>query len=189
MRIYTKTGDNGYTGLIGGQRIPKNDARIICYGSVDELNSYVGLCISILLQRQNSAFFFQDLIELLTSLQNDLFVMGSDLADPDLKKPFSIRVKKEMIDNLENKIDMYESELDPITFFILPGGSVESAHLQIARSITRRAETKVSKLLFTSAETVNNLILVYLNRFSDLLFVIARLINKRLGVSDVAWKS
>ena len=189
MRIYTKTGDNGYTGLIGGQRIPKNDARIICYGSVDELNSYVGLCISILLQRQNFAFFFQDLIELLTSLQNDLFVMGSDLADPDLKKPSSIRVKKEMIDNLENKIDMYESELDPITFFILPGGSVESAHLQIARSITRRAETNVSKLLSTSAEAVNNLILVYLNRFSDLLFVIARLINKRLGVSDVAWKS
>jgi cob(I)alamin adenosyltransferase len=94
-----------------------------------------------------------------------------------------------MIDNLENKIDMYESELDPITFFILPGGSVESAHLQIARSITRRAETNVSKLLSTSAEAVNNLILVYLNRFSDLLFVIARLINKRLGVSDVAWKS
>lgn len=189
MRIYTKTGDNGYTGLIGGQRIPKNDPRIICYGSVDELNSYVGLCISILLQRQNSTFFFKDLIELLTSLQNDLFVMGSDLADPDLKKLSSIRVKKEMIDNLENKIDMYESELDPITFFILPGGSVESAHLQIARSITRRAETNVSKLLSTSAEAVNNLILVYLNRFSDLLFVIARLINKRLGVSDVAWKS
>ena len=115
--------------------------------------------------------------------------MGSDLADPDLKKPSSIRVKKEMIDNLEIKIDMYESELDPITFFILPGGSVESAHLQIARSIARRAERNVSKLLSTSAEAVNNLILVYLNRFSDLLFVIARLINKRLGVSDVAWKS
>ena len=189
MVIYTKTGDDGYTGLIGGQRIPKNDPRIISYGSVDELNSYLGLCISILRQGENPAFLFRDIIELLTLLQNDLFVIGSDLADPALKKRSSVRVKKEMIDNLENKIDMYENELDPITFFILPGGSVESAHFHIARSIARRAETNVSKLLSPSTETVNHLILIYLNRFSDLLFVLARLINKRLDIADIKWKS
>jgi cob(I)alamin adenosyltransferase len=188
MKIYTRTGDNGYTGLIGGKRISKSDLRIIAYGTVDELNSYIGLCISVLLERQIKNMSFQNEIDVLTSLQNDLFIIGSDLADPDLKST-TVRVKKEMIDNLENTIDNYEKDLDPIKFFILPGGSLESAYLHVVRTIARRAETNVSKLLSNTPETINNMILVYLNRLSDLFFVLARLINKRLKISDIAWRS
>jgi cob(I)alamin adenosyltransferase len=123
----------------------------------------------------------------LNRIQNELFIIGSDLADPDLSKPTSLRVQSTMITVLENDIDNYEKELSPITYFILPGGSVESSTLHIARSITRRAETNVSKLL--SKDKINNLVLIYLNRLSDLLFVISRTVNKRLQILDIAWKS
>jgi len=193
MKIYTKTGDKGLTGLIDGKRIPKSDIRIIAYGSIDELNSYIGLSISLLSQHRNNNDnnknnqSFSDIIITLNRIQNELFIIGSDLADPDLSKPTSLRVQSPMITVLENDIDNYEKELSPITYFILPGGSVESSTLHIARSITRRAETNVSKLLLK--DTINNLVLIYLNRLSDLLFVLSRTVNKRLQILDIAWKS
>ena len=187
MKIYTKTGDKGLTGLIGGKRIPKSDIRIIAYGSVDELNSYIGLSISLLSKHTlSSSSSFSDIIVTLSRIQNELFVIGSDLADPDLSKS-SLRVQSKMITVLENDIDNYEKELSPITYFILPGGSIESSNLHIARSIARRTETNVAKLFLE--DTINNLVLVYLNRLSDLLFVLSRTINKRLQISDIAWKS
>jgi cob(I)alamin adenosyltransferase len=189
MKIYTKTGDKGLTSLIGGKRIPKSDIRIITYGSVDELNSYIGLSISLLSKYNNassSSSSFSDIIVTLSRIQNELFIIGSDLADPDLSKSSSLRVQSNMITVLENDIDKYEKELSPITYFILPGGSVESSNLHIARSIARRAETNVAKLF--SEDMINNLVLIYLNRLSDLLFVLSRTINKRLKISDIAWK-
>jgi cob(I)alamin adenosyltransferase len=191
MKIYTKTGDKGLTGLIGGKRIPKSDIRIIAYGSVDELNSYIGLSLSLLSKHNtnsssSSSSSFSDIIVTLSRIQNELFVIGSDLADPDLSKSSSLRVQSNMITVLENDIDNYEKELSPITYFILPGGSVDSSNLHIARSIARRAETNVAKLF--SEDMINNLVLVYLNRLSDLLFVLSRTINKRLQISDIAWK-
>lgn len=187
MKIYTKTGDKGLTGLIGGKRIPKSDIRIIAYGSVDELNSYIGLSISLLSKHTLSSSSFSDIIVTLSRIQNELFVIGSDLADPDLSKSSSLRVQSNMITVLENDIDNYEKELSPITYFILPGGSIESSNLHIARSIARRTETNIAKLFLE--DMINNLVLVYLNRLSDLLFVLSRTINKRLQISDIAWKS
>ncbi|HET7642689.1 MAG TPA: cob(I)yrinic acid a,c-diamide adenosyltransferase [Nitrososphaeraceae archaeon] len=194
MKIYTKTGDKGLTGLIGGKRISKSDNRIIAYGSVDELNSYVGLSLSLLSKYNTSSSSstitsFSDIVATLSRIQNELFVIGSDLADPDLSKSSSLRVQPNMITVLENDIDNYEKELSPITYFILPGGSIESSNLHIARSIARRAETNVAKLSLEDATMVNNLVLVYLNRLSDLLFVLSRTINKRLQITDIAWKS
>ena len=200
MKIYTKTGDKGLTGLIGGKRISKSDNRIVAYGSVDELNSYIGLSLSLLSKYNTSlsssssssstiTSSFSDIVATLSRIQNELFVIGSDLADPDLSKSSSLRVQPNMITVLENDIDNYEKELSPITYFILPGGSIESSNLHIARSIARRAETNVAKLSLEEATMVNDLVLVYLNRLSDLLFVLSRTINKRLQITDIAWKS
>ena len=197
MKIYTKTGDKGLTGLIGGKRISKSDNRIVAYGSVDELNSYIGLSLSLLSKYNTSLSSssstitpsFSDIVATLSRIQSELFVIGSDLADPDLSKSSSLRVQPNMITVLENDIDNYEKELSPITYFILPGGSIESSNLHIARSIARRAETNVAKLSLEEATMVNDLVLVYLNRLSDLLFVLSRTINKRLQITDIAWKS
>ena len=188
MKIYTKTGDKGETGLIGGKRIPKSDPRIISYGLIDELNSNVGLTISLLNLKNNN--LFSDLIDLLIKIQNDLFAIGSDLADPTypIENKYKIpRTDEKMVLYLESEIDKFEKEVVPITFFILPGGSIESSILHVSRSIARRTETAVTAL--SKSQTINPAILIYLNRLSDLLFVAARLVNKRIGVEDVAWKS
>jgi cob(I)alamin adenosyltransferase len=188
MKIYTKTGDKGETGLIGGKRIPKSDPRIISYGLIDELNSNVGLTISLLNLKNNN--LFSDLIDLLIKIQNDLFAIGSDLADPTypMENKYKIpRTDEKMVLYLESEIDKFDKEVVPITFFILPGGSIESSILHVSRSIARRTETAVTAL--SKSQTINPAILVYLNRLSDLLFVAARLVNKRIGVEDVAWKS
>jgi cob(I)alamin adenosyltransferase len=187
MKIYTKKGDRGETGLIGGKRISKDDPRIIAYGSIDELNSSLGLSISLLNLKSTS--LFSDLINVLTQIQNDLFTVGSDLADPRYNTESeykALRTEEKMASYLESAIDKFETELTPITFFILPGGSIESSSLHLSRSITRRAETAVVTL--SKEQTINPNIIIYLNRLSDLLFVIARLINKRLGIEDRAWK-
>jgi len=190
MKIYTRTGDKGETGLIGGKRVSKDNSRIIAYGSVDELNSNIGLVISLLSLKDK--VLFRDVINLLTRVQNDLFIIGSDLADPrslsetqtqnQHKTP---RVTKNMISHLEVTIDKYEMQLTPIAFFILPGGSIESSSLHISRSIARRAE--IATISLSKSETINLNIIVYLNRLSDLLFVCGRLVNKGLGVEDIAW--
>lgn len=190
MKIYTRTGDKGETGLIGGKRVSKDNSRIFAYGSVDELNSHIGLAISLLSLKDK--VLFRDIINLLTRVQNDLFIIGSDLADPrslsetqtqnQHKTP---RVTKNMISHLEVTIDKFEMQLTPIAFFILPGGSIESSSLHISRSIARRAE--IATISLSKSETINLNIIIYLNRLSDLLFVCGRLVNKGLGVEDLAW--
>jgi len=184
MKIYTKTGDKGETGLIGGRRVSKADLRIVAYGAVDELNSNIGLAVSSL--RGKKAF--SDMVDVLTQVQNDLFIVGSDLADPDYPESQygTPRTDEKMASALEPVIDGFESELEPITFFILPGGSSEASVLHVCRGVARRAETAAVAL--SRAEGINPAVVVYLNRLADLLFVAARLANKRQGVQDVAWK-
>lgn len=186
MKIYTRTGDKGETGLIGGIRVSKNDPRIVAYGCVDELNSYIGLVIALLKNRN----LFSDLVDVLTLIQNELFIVGSDLADPNYSlenKYETPRVQEKMALHLESIIDRFEKELKPITFFILPGGSIEASSLHVTRSIARRTETAVAML--SNHQAINPAILIYLNRLSDFMFIAARLLNKRLGIEDVAWKS
>ena len=188
VKIYTKSGDKGETRLIGGKRVSKSDPRIIAYGSIDELNSNIGLIISVLNKKNRD--IFSDLIDLLVKIQNDLFIIGSDLADPTPvleNAGHTPRVAENMASYLEHIIDKFEAELSPIKFFILPGGSMESSLVHISRSVARRAETTVAVL--SKSQTINPAILIYLNRLSDVLFVAARLVNKRIGVDDVPWRS
>jgi cob(I)alamin adenosyltransferase len=177
LKIYTKTGDDGTTGLQGGKRVSKADLRITAYGSVDEINSCLGV---VLAQSADS-----DISELLMRIQNELFVAGSDLSDPNLANTKN-RVTDIMIENLEKNIDMFEQELEPLTNFILPGGHKTAAYLHLARTVTRRAETQV--VLLSKQEQINVNCQKYLNRLSDLLFVLARTVNKRARVADVIWK-
>lgn len=187
MKIYTRTGDRGETGLIGGRRVSKADPRIIAYGAVDELNSAIGLAISSLRLKEPS--MMADIAGVLTQVQNDLFVVGSDLADPGHPEGggqrSTPRADEGMAAALEQAIDRFEQELPPITFFILPGGSAEASLLHLCRGIARRAETAAVAL--SKTEAINPAVIVYLNRLADLLFVAARLANRRLRVGDVAW--
>ncbi len=177
MKIYTKTGDDGTTGLIGNKRVKKSNPRILSYGTVDELNASVGMILSFNLEK--------DIQDLLVKIQNDLFVVGADLANPNLENK-SNRITLNMIQFLEKEIDRLEAELFPITYFILPGGDPVAAQIHLARAICRRAETNIVTL--SEIEQLNDNCLVYMNRLSDLLFVVARTINKRKKISDVAWK-
>jgi len=177
VKIYTKTGDDGTTGLIGNKRVKKSNPRIATYGIVDELNAAIGIILSSKLGK--------DIRNLLTRIQNDLFVVGADLANPNLDNKSS-RVTSEMVLFLEKEIDKLEEKLSPITFFILPGGDLIASRIHLARAICRRAEINVVKL--SEVDKINNECLIYMNRLSDLLFVIARTINKRKKISDVAWK-
>jgi cob(I)alamin adenosyltransferase len=177
MKIYTKTGDDGTTGLIGNKRVKKSNPRIATYGMVDELNAAIGIALSSKLGK--------DIRDLLTKIQNDLFVVGADLANPNLNNK-SNRVTSDMVLFLEKAIDGLEEKLSPITFFILPGGDLVASQVHLARAICRRAEINVVNL--SEVDKINNECLVYMNRLSDLLFVIARTINKRKKISDVAWK-
>ena len=182
MKIYTKTGDKGDTGLIDGSRISKSDLRIIAYGEVDEANSHIGLIISSI--EKNS--IFDDVRKILLSVQQDLFVLGAELANPNTLKNDNMLVKREMISTIEEYIDNFESELAPITYFILPGGSIESSLLHICRTVVRRAE--ISAVALAKEQKINQEILTYLNRISDLFFVLARVTNKRQKQNDIPWK-
>jgi cob(I)alamin adenosyltransferase len=177
MKIYTKTGDDGTTGLQGGVRVSKSNLRIRAYGSVDEINASLGLILSNKLD--------DDLRDILIKIQSDLFVTGADLSNPDLSNKKN-RVTPEMVENLEKKIDVLENELPPISNFILPGGHVVASGVHIARTIARRAETQVIAL--DEKEKINEECKKYLNRLSDLLFVIARTVNKRNGIEDIIWR-
>jgi cob(I)alamin adenosyltransferase len=177
VKIYTKTGDDGTTGLVGGKRVKKSNPRIIAYGAVDELNSAIGIVLSTALD--------SDIDEVLTTIQNHLFVVGADLANPNLNDSSS-RVTCEMVTFLEKHIDRLENDLSPITYFILPGGHLMASQIHLARSICRRAETSIVELL--ESEQINKTCQIYMNRLSDLLFVIARSINKRKNIKDIAWK-
>ncbi len=177
MKIYTKTGDDGTTGLIGNKRVKKSNPRIASYGAVDELNASIGIVLSSKLGK--------DIRVLLTKIQNDLFVVGADLANPNLENK-SNRVTSEMVTYLEKEIDRLEGKLAPITYFILPGGDLIASQIHLARAICRRAETNM--VILSEVDAINTLCLIYMNRLSDLLFVVARTINKRKKISDVAWK-
>ncbi len=177
MKIYTKTGDDGTTGVQGGKRISKSNLRIKAYGTIDELNATIGLVLS--------KKFDDDIENLLRNIQNDLFVAGSDLSNPDLSN-MKNRITKEMVVNIEKNIDRLENELPPITNFILPGGHEVASLIHIARTIARRAETIVISL--NEKETINDECKKFLNRLSDLLFVIARTVNKKNGFNDIIWK-
>jgi cob(I)alamin adenosyltransferase len=177
-RIYTKTGDDGTTGLGDGSRVPKTDLRVVAYGTVDELNSVLGLLLTL---NPPEA-------ELLTLIQNDLFDVGADLCVPpaaDEKPGQRLRVKPEQSKRLEEAIDRLNEPLSPLKSFVLPGGTAAAAWCHLARTVCRRAERDVVALRQTGA-AVNAEVVIYLNRLSDLLFVLARSYNKDRG--DVLWR-
>ncbi len=177
MRIYTRTGDTGETGLIGGQRVPKDDPRVCAYGTVDELNATLGLARCYVAD--------EDLDRLLEQFQNQLFDIGAELASPPERAAQFSAIDESHITALEQAIDQLEAELEPLRQFILPGGTHASAYLHLARTVCRRAEREVVRLSHTSAVSAS--IIRYLNRLSDLLFVMARVANHRAGVPDVKW--
>ena len=177
MKIYTKTGDDGKTSLFDNSRVWKSHERIVSYGAIDELNSAVGIAITL---TENTI-----LNKILSQIQNNLFVVGSDLANPDMVNQ-KIRTTKEMIEYIEECIDTLDNELEELDSFILPGGSILSSVLHLARTIARRAETHVVALSQEEKITVNTF--VYLNRLSDLLFVMARTANKEKNINDIIWK-
>ena len=176
MKIYTRTGDQGQTSLFGGARVAKNDARIEAYGTVDELSSHLGVCRAGALPAETGAE--------LERVQADLFEIGAHLASPGTSRFAGVDAAR--IEALERAIDAMESELAPLTTFILPGGSLAAAQLHVARTVCRRAERCVVALGDDSAPTRSTI--AYLNRLSDYLFVAARFANVRAGVADVPWK-
>jgi len=177
LKIYTKTGDDGSTGLQGNYRIDKSHPRIISYGTVDEANAALGIVLTHSLD--------EDIVSILTQIQNDLFVVGADLSNTNLNDAKN-RVSLDMIENLESYIDKFETELPSLTNFILPGGDASAAQLHYVRTVVRRAETQT--VLLSEKDEINSNCIKYLNRLSDLFFVMGRLINKRKNVSDVPWK-
>lgn len=184
MKIYTRSGDTGETGLYGGERVRKDDARVEAYGTVDEANAALGVAVVHI--EDNT------LRVLVTRLQNDLFIVGADLAtrltrEERAHKSLVPRITAEHVSMLEEIIDQHESELEPLRQFILPGGSAASASLHLARGIVRRAERAAVTLLDAEPDDTNEQAIVYLNRVADLLFVLARVANHRAGIADVAW--
>ncbi len=184
MKIYTRTGDQGQTGLWGGRRVPKHDLRIQAYGTVDECNSLLGLAQTVCPSELNAP---------LTALQNTLFVLGADLASPEasseegVKRSTAIpRILPADVDLLEKWIDEWEAHLPLLSNFILPGGSPAAAWLHLARTVSRRAERMTVAL--AEAEPINPQALIWLNRCSDLLFVMARYANFLNGQVDVPWQ-
>lgn len=181
MKIYTRTGDTGETALFGGGRVPKDHPRVAAYGDVDELNSVLGL-----VRATEPAALFDPLLE---SIQRDLFAIGGHLATPDperVKKALEkATLSPERVSEFERTMDDADRELPPLKAFVLPAGTPKASALHLARTVCRRAERSVVHLAHKS--DVPELFVVYLNRLSDLLFTLARLANRRAGVTDVTW--
>ena len=181
LKIYTRTGDEGKTGLFGGGRVGKDHPRVEAYGDVDELNAVLGLA--------RSTEPMPRIDEVLVPIQRDLFAIGALLATPDREKMHQqlskARVDDERIAQLERAIDEAESELEPLRSFIIPGGTPKAAALHVARTVCRRAERRVVAL--AREIEIPELALRYLNRLSDLLFVLARVANRRGGAGEVTW--
>ena len=185
MKIYTRTGDTGETGLFGGGRVPKDDTRVATYGTVDEANSALGMARAHLDNGEGGAE--EELDAHLAELQSLLFDLGADLATPlDAKTREYVRpIDQADVDRLESLIDHYDAGLPALQHFILPAGTAASAALQVARSVARRAERETVTL--AKAADVNPLTMTFLNRLSDLLFVWARFANLAAGVEEVPW--
>ncbi|MCI4591454.1 cob(I)yrinic acid a,c-diamide adenosyltransferase [Sphingobium sp. BYY-5] len=178
-KIYTRTGDAGTTGLVDGSRLPKYAPRMQAVGDVDEANSAIGLAIVAMGARPETRW--------LTTIQNDLFDLGADLATPippGGDEPWALRIVASQVERLEDEIDAMNAELAPLDSFVLPGGSSAAAAVHLARAITRRAER--SAVAAAAEVTLNGQALAYLNRLSDLLFVLARRLNDN-GAADVKW--
>jgi len=172
-RVYTRTGDQGQTSLVGGARVSKASVRVDAYGDVDELNCVIGLARARMVDRE--------LDEVLGLIQNDLFTLGADLASPsEIDVP---RIEESFTRKLEELADRFLAELEPLKEFILPGGSEAGAALHLARTVGRRAERRVVELFET--EQCNPETIVYLNRLSDLMFILARVVNHRAGVLEM----
>lgn len=180
MKIYTKTGDDGTTGLVGGSRVKKNDVRLEAYGTVDELNAAIGFLRSTVIPF--------DVAELLIQVQNKLFNIGSRLASDEKGDSYTanLAISEENIKVLENAIDAYESKLPELTHFILPGGDVAVAQCHVARTICRRAERRI--LEFAEHSTVQEEMIKYVNRLSDFLFVLSRKLSFDKNIIEVGWK-
>jgi cob(I)alamin adenosyltransferase len=188
MKIYTKTGDDGETGLFGGPRVRKDDLRIEAYGTVDELNAVIGLARSHSTAAVGQENLPTEIDSLLADIQHALFDLGSQLATPDPKSRGTNFVSDKQIESLEQAIDRFDSQLPPLKNFILPGGTSAAAWLHLARTVCRRAERYVVTLTHRDAEKIEPQILIYLNRLSDLLFVLARAVNQFAGQPDVPWQ-
>lgn len=179
FKIYTKTGDKGETSLIGGTRVPKYHIRIETYGTVDELNSYIGL----IRDQDIDVKTFDTLIE----IQDRLFTIGSLLAEDTEKSKMKLpSIKEEDIQFLEKQIDLMDESLEPMKSFVLPGGHTTVSYCHIARCVCRRAERLVIQL--STEFKVNELIIKYLNRLSDYLFTLSRFIAKKVNAKEIAWK-
>ena len=181
MKIYTRTGDEGGTALFGGGRVDKDHPRVEAYGDVDELNAALGMARSIeMLPRID---------EVLVPVQRDLFAIGALLATPDHEKMreqlTKARIDEQRIEELERAIDNCEQELEPLQSFIIPGGTPKAAALHVARTVCRRAERRVVRLAHEIE--LPALVVIYLNRLSDLLFMLARVANRRAGAGEVTW--
>jgi cob(I)alamin adenosyltransferase len=181
IKIYTRTGDEGETGLFGGGRVPKDHARVAAYGDVDELSSTIGVA-----RATEPVGFFDPLLE---SVQRDLFAIGGQLATPDPAKVTKALEKADLsearVAEFERVMDAADQELPPLRAFVLPAGTAKAAALHLARTVCRRAERSVVRLARES--DVPPLFVVYLNRLSDLLFTLARLANHQAGVGDATW--
>lgn len=181
MKIYTRTGDRGTTGLFGGGRVPKDDSRVVAYGDVDELNAAIGVA--------RAAAPIPRIDEVLAPIQRDLFGIGALLATPDLEKMHhqltKARIDDSRIADLERAIDDCDAELEQLHAFVLPGGTPKSAALHVARTVCRRAERSVIHL--QHSVELPQLAVIYLNRLSDLLFSLARVANKLEGAGEVTW--
>jgi cob(I)alamin adenosyltransferase len=181
MKIYTKTGDKGDTGLFGGGRVPKDDPRVEAYGDVDELNAALGMVRAVEMMPR--------IDEVIVPIQRDLFSIGALLATPDLEKMHD-HLEKAQIDegrirSLEKSIDDCDRELEPLKAFIVPGGTPKAAALHLARTVCRRAERRVISL--QQKTEIPQIVVIYLNRLSDLLFTLARVANRRAGAGEVTW--
>ena len=183
-KIYTRTGDKGMTGLGSGERVAKNDARITAYGTIDEVNSCVGMA-----RMFTGADKFFDLDAMLTRIQNDLFDLGADLATPERGETLDyipLRIIESQVERLELEIDAMNADLEPLKSFVLPGGEPAAAALHHCRTVSRRAERDMVTLSQIEGETVSAEAIQYINRLSDFFFVASRFVNK-VGRGDVLW--
>jgi len=181
MKIYTKTGDKGETGLFGGERVSKASLRLAAYGTIDELNSFIGYAITEVID--------VSVKENLSKIQNYLFTVGSDLATPESEKATKLNIQRTpetFYKEIEKMIDKYDAQLEELRNFILPGGSKSSALLHVCRTVCRRAEREVVAL--KSSVTIGDNIIIFLNRLSDLFFVLSRFENKVSNHPDTIWK-